>query len=206
MTTTLLTIVLGVAVWFCARGKAARREENAEEARRDGWRLRIAQDPMNIGAHEALGDSLRRAGRLEEARDAYLAALAARADESLLSTTRAKLRHTDDDLRDRAEGRTGKVPYSAEFAFCRRCGTPNPPHVRACDTCGGTLAYDTFWEALRDREVQRATWESVAVLCVLGLCLHIFFFLPTLVQGSVALSTIIVMGWRFLRALEGRRG
>lgn len=93
-----------------------------------------------------------------------------------------------------------------ELYFCRRCGAANSPADRACEICGETIGYNTMGEAFRDPGVRRATMESTVILAVLLLCLQIFTHLSNLVQGCLVLSTTIVLAWRFLRALEGRRG
>lgn len=201
----LLLIVgtlLAVIVW---RGLSTHREKSWDETQRDGWRERIAADPANCGAWEALGDSLRRAGRLDEARDAYVGALDAGGDTALLDTTRAKLRSVEGDLRTAARGGRAEV-RPAEIVFCRTCGSPNSPLRARCEMCGRTLTYATFADALRDPEVRSATYESAAVLAVLWLCLQVFSELPDITKGAVALAAVMVIAWRFLRALDGNRG
>lgn len=206
MLTTLLIIAIVAAGTLWARLEAARREQAREEAQREALRQLLARDPQNIGAHEALGDSLRRAGRLEEAEIAYHAALDAGADRLLDGSARAKLRGLDREKRARLEGRQPLRSPQSELYFCRRCGAANPPHARACEACGETIAYDTFLAALRDPGVQQATWESVVMLGVVVLCFQVFRFLPLLVQASVLFAAVCVIAWRLLRAIEGRRG
>ena len=69
----LALAVLGAGyVW--ARVAQLRREEARLAQEREGYRRQIAQDSRNAGAHEALGDSLRAIGQLQEAQTAYLQA------------------------------------------------------------------------------------------------------------------------------------
>ena len=201
----LLLIVGTLLAYVVWRGLHTRRARSWDEAQRDGWRDKVAADPANCGAWEALGDSLRRAGRLDEARDAYVGALDAGGDSGLLDTTRAKLRSVEDDIRTAARGGRGEV-RPAELVFCRTCGSPNSPMRTHCEMCGRTLTYATFADALRDPEVKSATLESAAVLLVLWLCLVVFAALPDLLKGAVALAAVMVIAWRFLRALDGNRG
>lgn len=195
-------------VWW--RIAMARRAEAWEESQRAGYRRRIAEDPKNIGAYEALGDSLHRAGRLEEARDAYLSALDAGSDASVLDKTRYKLRLVDDDLRARAQtqGRraSGRVLRERELEFCAQCGAPNPPQRRHCELCGALLPFDSYWDALRNRELLRASLEGLSILAVVGVVLTVFGFLPLDVKGAILIAAVIVVAWRLLKAIEGQRG
>ncbi len=203
MLITMLTVGLIVTGWLWARGETVRRQHAREEDHRDGLRRLIDRDPHNIGAHEALGDSLRAAGHLDQARDAYHGALDAGADRFLDGSARAKLRSIDSELHARGESRQPLHSPAGELYFCRRCGAANPPDARACEACGETIGYDSFWDALRDPGVRQATLESVIVLGVVLLCFQVFARLPLLVQASVLLATIAVVAWRFLRAIEG---
>lgn len=206
MLITLLIVGIAIAGRLWARGESARRDHARDEAHREALRRLIARDPQNIGAHEALGDSLRDAGRLEEAQTAYHGALEAGADRFLDGSARAKLRGIDREKRARGESRQPLHSPAGELYFCRRCGTPNPPDARACDACGETIGCDSFLDALRDPGVRQATWESAVMLGVVLLCFQVFQRLPVLVQASVLLATIAVIAWRLLRAIEGRRG
>lgn len=206
MLTTLLILGILAAGGLWARGEMARRERVRNEAHQDALRQLITRDPQNIGAHEALGDALRAAGRRQEARAAYHAALDAGADRLLDGSARAKLRALDDEQRAQAAGRQPLRSPQNELYFCRRCGAANPPAARACEACGETIGYDTFRDALRDPGVRQATWESAVMLGVVLLGVQVFTFLPVLLQGCVIISTLCVVAWRMLRAIEGRRG
>lgn len=202
----LSALVLGVASYLWWRLEAARRAEAWEEGLRDGYRLRIAQDPKNLGAYESLGDSLRHAGRLSEAHDAYLGALDAGSEQSALDRTRYKIAQLDRDIRAQAQSQgSGRAARpEPELVFCRQCGSPNPPLRRRCESCHAALPFHTFREALMSRDVQIASLESACIIIVLLIVLRVFYFLPLEIKGVVAISTTIVSGWRFLRAIEGK--
>lgn len=202
----LAAVILGVAGYCWWRLATARRAEAWEEGLRDGYRLGISKDPKNVGAYEALGDSLRRAGRLPEAHDAYLGALDAGSDGSVQDRTRYKIAQMDRDIRAQAQRRGGARASrpDAELIFCRQCGAPNPPGRRRCEICHVALPFHTFREALMSRDVQIASLEGACIIVILFLLLHAFYFLPLEIKGVVAMSTIIVSGWRFLRAIEGK--
>jgi len=206
MLAALLIVGIAIAGALWARGEAARREHARGEAHREALRRLIARDPRNIGAHEALGDSFRDADRLEEAQAAYHGALEAGADRFLDGSARAKLRGIDRERRARLEGRQPLHSLADELYFCRRCGAPNPPDARACESCGETVGCDSFREALRDPGVRQATLESAVMLGVALLCFQVFTLLPLLAQASVFVATACVAAWRLLRAIEGRRG
>lgn len=202
-----LVLTLGIVGYLWWRLETARRAEAWEESQREGYRRRIAADPKNIGAHEALGDSLHRAGRLDDAREAYLAALEAGSDDRVADRTRYKLQQLDRDVRLRAQakGRRGPRP-EPEMVFCHLCGAPNAPQRRRCDSCDAQLPFHSFREAFTNREVQRASLEGLCILLVLLLLLRVFEFFPLEIKGVVSIATIAVAAWRCLRAIEGRRG
>lgn len=206
MFATLLVIAIAAAGTLWARGELARREQARDDAYQAALRRLIERDPQNTGAQEALGDALRAAGNFAEAETAYHAALDAQAGRPEDGSARAKLAAIDREKRARLESRQPLRSPQNELYFCRRCGAANPPNAPACEACGETIGHDTFLAALRDPGVRQATWESVAMLCVVLLCIQIFRFLPLLVQVSVFMSTICVVAWRLLRAIEGRRG
>lgn len=206
MFATLLVIAIAAAGTLWARGELARREQARDDAYQAALRRLIERDPQNTGAHEALGDALRAAGNFAEAETAYHAALEAGAGRPDDGSARAKLRGLDRDKHARLETRQPLRSPQNELYFCRRCGAANPPDARACEACGETIAYDSFFDALRDPGVRQATWESVVMLCVVLLCFQVFSFLPLLAQGSVVIAALCVIAWRLLRAIEGRRG
>lgn len=202
----VLALTLGVVGYGWWRLEAARRTEAWEERLRDGYRLRAARDPKNVGAYEALGDSLRRAGRLSEAHEAYLGALDAGSDDSVLDRTRYKIEQLDRDLRAQAQrGGAGRTATAEpEMVFCRQCGAANPPLRRRCENCHVALPFHTFREALASRDVQLASLEGACIVVILFILLRVFYFFPREIKGVVTISTIAVSGWRFLRAIEGK--
>ncbi len=200
----LAALLLGIAGYVLGRIVTARRAEARDEEQRAGYRRRIAQDPKNIGAYEALGDSLRRAGRLDEARDVYLGALDAGSDDHVQDTTRYKLKRVDEDIRTRARGGS-RVPVVREMEFCPRCGAPNAPERRHCETCRALLPLPSFWDALRDKEVLRSSLEGVCMIVIVLVLVRLLSFLPIEIQGLLIISTAIVAAWRILQSVEGRR-
>lgn len=207
MNYALPMVALGLIGYVWWRIALVRRAAAWEESQRAGYRRRIAEDPKNIGAHEALADSLHRAGRLAEARDAYLSALEAGSDDLALEQARYKLRRVDDDIRARAQAHGRRsAPREREMEFCSQCGAPNPPQRRHCELCHALLPFNSFWDALRDRELQRASLESLCIFAVLAIVLTVFGFLPLDVKGVVIIAAVAVVAWRFLKAIEGQRG
>ena len=195
-----LAVMLAGFVW--AHVARLRRDEALRAAEREGLRRRIAQDPQNAGAHEALGDSLRTAGQFQEAREAYLAALTAAGDGPISERLQYRLRQLDLDIRERTARSSGRSAKPApDLFFCRQCGGANVPTRRVCETCGATLPYDTFQAALRDKEVLRASLESGACLVVMFAALTVAAAQPLEVKGCLIMSTVIVVAWRFLQAL-----
>lgn len=202
----LLTLVVGLAGYVWWRIEIVRRAEAREESLREGYRRRIAEDPKNFSAYEALADSLHQAGRLQEARDAYLGALDVGGDGLLLDRTRYKLKQVDADIRERAQAKGRRsAPPPKEMDFCPRCGAPNPPMRRHCELCNALMPFNSFWDALRNRELQRASWEGISIILILIVLLRILYFLPGDVQGVIVISATIVIAWRFLKAFDGAR-
>lgn len=206
----LLALIGMGAAWLWWRLETKKQEEEREEETRAGFQRRIAEDGRNAGAWEALGDSLRRAGRLEEARNAYNEALTVGDEQGTLDRTRSKREQIDRDL---AEQTASAGPFwrrrpapAREFYFCPVCGAPNTPRATRCESCQARLPAESFREALSDREILRSSLEGVIMIAVLGVVFRIFAAMPLEVKGVLIMSATIVLGWRFLKAIEGRRG
>ena len=203
----LLTLALIGAGFVWARVAQARRDEAHQEQGRDEYRRRIVQDPKNSGAHEALGDSLRASGQFQEAQAAYTDAVASAGEGVSSERIQYKLRQIDLDIHEHEAHKSGHAAKSApDLFFCRQCGGANPPLRRVCETCGATLPHDRFGDALRDKEVLRASAESAACVLVLFAALAVADAQPLEVKGVLIISTVIVVAWRFLQAIGGSRG
>ena len=202
----LLALTLALTGYVWGRIAQLRRDEAARAQGREGLRRRIAQDPQNAGTHEALGDSLRAASELSEARDAYLAGLTAAGDGPLSSRIAYKLHQLDLDRHKQAAGQSGhSARPTPDLFFCRQCGGANDPARRVCENCGATLPYDLFRDALRDKEVLRGSLEAGACVMVLCAALWVADAQPIEVKGCLVQSTVIVGAWRILQAVGGRR-
>jgi tetratricopeptide (TPR) repeat protein len=173
------------------------------EAERNAIQQRIESDPSNAGAYEALGDSLRRSGRLWEAAQAYRNALAAGTDSSVENTTAYKLAHVEQEIA--AQGKSPASRAKPEIVFCPACGATNEPYRKMCENCGDTLPYDSFAEALKDPGVRRASLEAIVMVVIVLAIVHFLSFLPTDIQALVVMATIIVGGYRLLKAIDGAR-
>jgi tetratricopeptide (TPR) repeat protein len=183
-----------------------RRGEVWEEDQRSSYRRRIEKDPKNVGAYEALGGSLYQAGRMEEAREIYLTALDAAQDERMLGSVRSKLKQVDADIRERAQAMGRRSPRRPrEREFCSRCGAPNPPLRRRCELCQASMPFNSYWDALRDKHLQRASLEGLCCVIIVVVLLRLLDFLPLDVRGAIIIATAIVVGWRFIQALDGAR-
>ena len=198
---------VGYVLWRVA---CDRRHEAWEEAQRQGYRDRIAANPSNAAAYETLGDSLHKAGRLQEARDCYLRACAILGNDTQTAKIDYKLKQLDEDIRDAAAGsrsflRELRQPVR-EVVFCRMCGAPNPPQKRRCALCRARLPYKTFFEAIKDRELQRASIEGICMMAICLILMALLAGLPIEIRGLLFISTVLVVGWRLLYAIDGRRG
>ena len=136
----LLMLALMGAGFVWARVAQARRDEAQRAQEREGFRRRIAQDPKNAGAHEALGDSLRAAGQFPEAQAAYLGASEVAGAGPNSERVQYKLRQLDLDIRERAARQSGHAKAALDLYFCRQCGGANAPNRRICETCGAALS------------------------------------------------------------------
>ncbi|MBV9849024.1 MAG: hypothetical protein JO250_04970 [Armatimonadetes bacterium] len=201
-----LALALAVTGFVWARAAQARREEARQAEERAGYRRRIAQDPKNAGAHEALGDSLRAAGQWQEAHEAYLGALEVSGEEAMTTRVEYKLRQLDLGARERAAHQSPQSQKPPpDLCFCRQCGGANSPTRRVCETCGAAFPHDTFREALRDKEVLRASAETTACVLVLCAALWVASAQPLEVKGILIMAAIIVVAWRFLQAIGSPR-
>lgn len=206
----LLALIGGGAAWLWGRLEMGKREEAREEETRAGFKRRIAEDERNTGAREALGDSLRRAGRLPEARDVYDEALTVGGEQGTIDRTRYKREQVARDIAERAASNGPfwrRRPVSArEFYFCPVCGIPNPPRATHCESCQARLPAESFWEALTDREILRSAVEGVGMIAVLGIVFRVFAAMPLEIKGVLIISATAVLSWRVLQAIEGRKG
>jgi tetratricopeptide (TPR) repeat protein len=202
MRIVLLLMVLAGAAYVFARVSAARHAEGLAKQGRERWQKIIAQDPHHLVAHEALGDSWRASGRLMEARTSYLQALHLCGGKLRDEPIRYKIGQIELALHEQV---SKPLDPDRELILCPQCGAVNPPYNRACETCTATLPYKTFREALRDKELLRATAEAAACVLVLMVCLWGFSAMPLDIQGVLIMSTVIVVGWRFLQAIGPRR-
>jgi tetratricopeptide (TPR) repeat protein len=197
----LLFLAVCAAVYVFYRTSVERQNERDEEAARENYRQRIARDPGNAAAREMLGDSLWNAGRLDEARDAYLAAVAVAGPHAPTERMQYRLRQLEQErmIRD------GSAPPPRRDLLCPSCGEINVPTEKLCGNCGAALPTRTFREALRLPETIRAGKEVLAMLIVMGIAIQVFAAMPFEVKGCLIMATAIVCGWKFLQAIEGRK-
>ena len=213
-------MLVGVVVWvawdyFADRGvdkrEGARRNEKVETRR-----AILARMPDSAPAQEALGDALREAGQPEEAVACYRKAL--EIDAQVAQTApgsfgaysgtglASKLRLTEQEA-----ARGGQAAYGETLAtrqqVCRQCGALNPPQERACTNCGFLLPVDGFFDTLRGDamrgQIVREVAETAAMLLIVLLALWVFSALPLEVKGTLSISAMIVLTWRFLRRIGG---
>ena len=197
----LLTVAVGWITVLFVRRRIARDNERYEESRRQEFRNRVLSDPLNVGAHEMLGDSLWRAGRFDEARQAYERALSVATVSTPTEQTKFRLRLLEQDRLERE----GLVPPTRRDVICTQCGAINPSTYLRCENCEATLLSDSFRAAMRRPENIRAGTEMAAMLAIVALCLALVAAMPPEVKGCVMVSTAAVCIWRFLQAIEGRR-
>jgi len=198
----LLTVAVGWLTLVFVRRRIARDNERYEESLRQEFRDRVALDPLNVGAYEMLGDSLWRAGRFEEARQTYEQAVTVATVSTPTEQTKYRLRLLEQDRLERE----GLAPPTRRDVICPRCGAINPSTYLRCENCEGTLLVDSFWVAMRQPENIRAGLEMAAMLGVIAICLALVAALPGEVKGCVMISSTAVCIWRFMQAIEGRRG
>jgi hypothetical protein len=68
------------------------------------------------------------------------------------------------------------------------------------------MPFNTFLEAIRDRELQRASVEGICMIAICLVLIALLSGLPIEIRGLLFISTCAVVGWRLLYAIEGRRG
>jgi tetratricopeptide (TPR) repeat protein len=201
MSWLLLFLAVCAAVYIFYRTSLERQNERDNEEARASYRDRIARDPSNAAAREMLGDSLWQAGRFDEARDAYLAAVAVAGPHAPTERMQFRLRQLEQErmIRD------GSAPPIRRDLLCPGCGEINVPTEKLCGNCSAALPTRTFKEALRLPETIRTGKEVLAMLIVMGIVIHVFAAMPFEIKGCLIMATAIVCGWKFLQAIEGRR-
>lgn len=198
----VFVIVLGFAIRTFINAAIERQAAREDEERRDVLRDRIRQDPGNAGAHEILGDSLWRAGRYEEARVAYTAAVTITGETLASPQAKYRLRMLEQERMER-EGTLAKRPLEE---ICSSCGALNPANSPCCESCYAQMPSRSFAKALRRPDVQRAAREVLAMAAVVFIALQVFAAMPIEVKGCLIISTGAVSLWRMLQAIDGKVG
>jgi tetratricopeptide (TPR) repeat protein len=217
-----LLLLFGAAAWigwgYLTDWRDDQRDRGRTSEKVRTRQMLLARMPDSAGAHEALGDALREAGRIEEAVACYRAALDLEANAPVDARgvavgagrggtgLAAKLR-----LAEGEAGRGGQPAYGQTMAtrqqVCRRCGQLNGPQDRACANCGEQMPVDHFLDTLRRddvrRDLLRETADFLAKLAVIGIALYVASWMPIEIKGLLFISACAVLSWRFLRRIGG---
>lgn len=190
------------------------RSQREEEARRDGYRRQIAQDPSNTGSYEELAASLERGGRLAEARTVY-GQLLEQLPEYDRGPVQRRIRLIDVDIANRRGVRPGlprlqRAAGESETLFCPLCGYANPRGAQRCPECGEYLFVMTLLQSggvsWRDRKFREPMRDFIIGAVIVASLLIGYHYMPFDLQCVLALASTITCGWYMLRSIEGRRG
>ena len=180
-------------------------------------RIRTEHDPDNDAALEALGDWLIDHRRYSEAISAFMAALAAhnrhRFDATCESRVNYKVRQAQREIENIIALRKNRFslqslgPQSKDGIVCNRCGTVNYVRAYTCDHCNELLPAATMTQSSRNLWTHVPTRnrmiESFAVLMIIIFLACIVSTFNDLIKGSIVGAVIIVLGYRFLKSIDG---
>jgi hypothetical protein len=214
-------LLLGAAVWigwgYWTDWRDGRREQERTSEKIRTRQMLLSRMPESAGAHEALGDALRAAGRTEEAAACYRTALELEAAQpvggggaigaGVGGTGLAnKLRLTESEA-----ARGGRPAFGETLAtrpqVCRQCGQLNGPQDPACANCGAQMPVDRLLDTLRRgdmrRDMTRETADFLAKLVVISIALYVASWMPLEIKGLLFISACAVLSWQFLRRIGG---
>ncbi|MGO8671349.1 MAG: hypothetical protein ACLQVD_08315 [Capsulimonadaceae bacterium] len=204
----LIVVIVVLMAWTWWRLGLRKRELQRASAERESLLRRIEKDPKNLGAYEALGDNFLRLRRIQEAVQAYLAALElARVDGAdVKSEYQIKYK-----LRQIEIGQAAVQPFDPnavriENVLCRSCGASNAPDSQRCETCGSVLLTNTFSNAFRLTfqvpHERQAMLETAIMIAVILLIVSFVSILPNDFKGLLAVSASITLVGRLIWSLQ----
>lgn len=159
------------------------------------YQAALQHDPNNASACGFLGDAYFKQGRYELAIPAYEKAIRLRPGTE--QSVRWQRR-----LQDAQQAKGGVSGHSQlNFAVCHGCQRDVPAQAMVCPRCGTTLQMGMLqWLAKPEiyRDVMRATVGAMLFLIILTAVLSA---LPLEVKACVAMATVIVGAYYFLRGI-----
>ena len=171
-------------------------EQNVER-----FRFALAQDPANPAAHVALAQIHWQAEELPLAIHHWRMAINASPDGPLTQGWKSQLKKALELQARHEQGLKGDG--FADFKVCHRCQKDIPTRVRTCPECHNAVEM-TFFEWLGKKEnaldVARTAAPFVLVLSIVVLVMG---QMPLEYKACIAMATVIVGAWYFLRGLGG---
>jgi hypothetical protein len=174
-----------------------RQHKQIDDVRVQGWSAILERDPMNHAARIALAEVLRKRGDIDLAVQ-HMEWIIAQSPKMALRV-RPQM---DVWLREKAR-QTAPKPI-----ICHECHAENPHWVTACDTCGaqfGTRAGMAHGIRLAGGPKAVVRMWVVASGSIIAVILF-FGFLPIEYAAPLAVATLMVGVWLFLRWVGGDMG
>jgi len=215
MAVFLLVLVFGWIVYSSLSDYRRDRNEARRQAHKVALRRRILENqPESVAAYEQLGDALRAADFALDAADCYQRALVLEADQPNTGAGMLAGSGLDNKLRltrlEAAQNAGGaRATYGQTIRtrqqICRQCGMLGQYTDTECQTCGASLAVNGFFDTLKNkkmvRSMTRETIEAMTMVFVIGIALSIASWMPLEVKGCIAIASLPVIAWRFLKSI-----
>lgn len=204
----LLFILLVAGLWFGAKalirysGNAASHNWRLEEIERT--RRVLERDPSNSGTRAKMAAFLIEDGDLEAGIHEYRTAINSSPHGPFTTEWKRKLREALDIQEKLARGEP--IPSFNDWRVCHKCEATLSVKDKTCPRCGTTISR-TLLEWGLDRQTQREIGrEAIPIILVISVGIIVFapFFtaLPIEWRGTIIISTVIVMGYLFLRSMD----
>jgi hypothetical protein len=160
----------------------------------------LERDPTNAGTRAKLAEFLIEDGDLDGGIHEFRTAISAMPHGPFTTEWKRKLRDALEIQEKIARGE--RIPGFNERRVCPKCQTTATLTERVCPRCGTTLHKGVI-EWTLNSNTQKEIWlEAMPLVVVLTAAILIFMNLSLEWKGTILISTVMVMGWAFLRSFD----
>jgi ribosomal protein L37E len=165
------------------------------------FHLALEQHGDNPAAHAALAQIHWQAEELEAAIHHWRMAISASPHAPMAAGWKSQLKRALEMQERRAQGLSGSA--FDDFKVCHRCHADIPVQERTCSNCGRAVEM-TFFEWLAKKEnIEDVARTAAPLVLVMSIVVLVVARLPLEYKACLAMATVIVGAWYFLRGLGG---